>query len=233
MRKGEEKKQDILTTAEKLFCLRGYRETSVQDILDALKTSKGSFYHHFESKDAVLITICAQRAERACEAAVAKLEAMEAPIERINTLLHMAMPIRKEEVTFLSMLMPLLLSQEGRTVAACYQDALRDAFCPLLTEEIRRAAEQKAIYPPKQPQLADLILTMINRCWMHAAQLMLDSILHAHQITPDMLEDELSLYRMAIERLLDAPFGSVEVIRLREWFDVAQTIERRIHVPKS
>ena len=65
MRKGEEKKQEILTVAERLFCLKGYRETSVQDILDVLKASKGGFYHYFESKEAVLETLCTERAQKA------------------------------------------------------------------------------------------------------------------------------------------------------------------------
>lgn len=232
VRKGDEKKQDILTVAEKLFCLRGYRETSVQDILDALKTSKGSFYHHFESKDAVLITICSQRAEKAYASAVAALEQCDDPLKRINILLHAAMPIRQEETAFLSMLLPLLLTQEGRTVAGCYQDALRDAFKPLLAQELTSAAAAQVIFPPKQPALADLVLTITNRCWLHAADLMLQSILQAKTASPAMLDEELSLYRTALERLLDAPYGSLEIVRLRAWFDVAQTLERRVHVPK-
>ena len=68
MRKGDEKRQDILSVAERLFCQKGYKETSVQDILDVLKTSKGSFYHHFESKEQVLQKICESRAEAAARA---------------------------------------------------------------------------------------------------------------------------------------------------------------------
>ena len=41
MKKGDLRKQEILQTAEKLFCRKGYEQTSVQDILDQLKTSKG------------------------------------------------------------------------------------------------------------------------------------------------------------------------------------------------
>lgn len=44
MRKGDEKRQAILDVAEKLFYTKGYEATSVQDILDVLDTSKGSFY---------------------------------------------------------------------------------------------------------------------------------------------------------------------------------------------
>lgn len=62
MRKGDEKRQAILDVAEKLFYTKGYEATSVQDILDVLDTSKGSFYHHFESKEQVLgHPLCATR----------------------------------------------------------------------------------------------------------------------------------------------------------------------------
>ena len=60
MRRGDEKKQAILDVAERLFYHKGYEQTSVQDILDVLNASKGSFYHHFESKFTVLETLCVQ-----------------------------------------------------------------------------------------------------------------------------------------------------------------------------
>lgn len=62
MRKGDEKKAEILAVSERLFLTRGYEATSIQDILDVLHTSKGGFYHHFVSKDAVLSTLCTQHA---------------------------------------------------------------------------------------------------------------------------------------------------------------------------
>ena len=58
MKKGDIKKQVILQTAETMFCRNGYETTSVQDILDALHTSKGSFYHHYASKELLLEEIC-------------------------------------------------------------------------------------------------------------------------------------------------------------------------------
>ena len=53
MRKGEEKRQELLNAAEKLFCAKGYEGTSVQDILNVAEMSKGGFYHHFASKEDV------------------------------------------------------------------------------------------------------------------------------------------------------------------------------------
>ena len=63
MKKGDLRRQAILDTAEALFFERGYEETSVQDILDAMGLSKGGFYHHFESKMAVLEAVSARTGE--------------------------------------------------------------------------------------------------------------------------------------------------------------------------
>ena len=52
MRKGDEKRLELLNEAERLFCQHGYDKTSVQDILGATGLSKGGFYHHFASKEA-------------------------------------------------------------------------------------------------------------------------------------------------------------------------------------
>ncbi|MBO6092609.1 MAG: helix-turn-helix transcriptional regulator, partial [Oscillospiraceae bacterium] len=58
MLKGDIRKKQILETSELLFSERGYEATGIQDILNLLHLSKGSFYHHFESKEQVLKIIC-------------------------------------------------------------------------------------------------------------------------------------------------------------------------------
>lgn len=47
-------KSRIVSTAWKLFYEYGYDNTTVDDIVEASNTSKGSFYHYFETKDALL-----------------------------------------------------------------------------------------------------------------------------------------------------------------------------------
>ena len=60
MKKGDARRGELLAASEKLFYTKGYENTSVQDILDAVGFSKGGFYHHFDSKLAVLEAICQQ-----------------------------------------------------------------------------------------------------------------------------------------------------------------------------
>ena len=47
-------KSKIVTAAWKLFYKHGYENTTVDDIVEESQTSKGSFYHYFESKDDLL-----------------------------------------------------------------------------------------------------------------------------------------------------------------------------------
>lgn len=50
-------KSRIINAAWKLFSEQGYEQTTVEDIVYESGTSKGSFYHYFEGKDALLSTL--------------------------------------------------------------------------------------------------------------------------------------------------------------------------------
>lgn len=48
---------DVIRAAVELFALKGYANTSVQDIVSAAGVTKGAMYHYFESKDDLLFGI--------------------------------------------------------------------------------------------------------------------------------------------------------------------------------
>ena len=50
-------KKKIVSAAWQLFYEQGYDDTTVDDIIRQSGTSKGSFYHYFEGKDALLSTM--------------------------------------------------------------------------------------------------------------------------------------------------------------------------------
>ena len=47
----------IVSAAWQLFYEQGYEHTTVEEIIEASETSKGSFYHYFDGKDALLSTL--------------------------------------------------------------------------------------------------------------------------------------------------------------------------------
>lgn len=56
-RKRQSPKSRIIKAAWNLFYKNGYEETTINDIIAASKTSKGTFYHYFKGKDALLNTL--------------------------------------------------------------------------------------------------------------------------------------------------------------------------------
>ncbi len=50
-------KSKIVSAAWKLFYEQGYDNTTVEEIVELSGTSKGSFYHYFEGKDALLSSL--------------------------------------------------------------------------------------------------------------------------------------------------------------------------------
>lgn len=50
-------KSKIVSAAWKLFYEQGYEDTTVEEIIAESGTSKGSFYHYFEGKDALLSSL--------------------------------------------------------------------------------------------------------------------------------------------------------------------------------
>ena len=54
---GRNTRGRIFSAAWKLFYEQGYEDTTVEDIVFESATSKGSFYHYFDGKDALLGTL--------------------------------------------------------------------------------------------------------------------------------------------------------------------------------
>jgi AcrR family transcriptional regulator len=57
--RGEETHTHIIESAYQLFSRNGYETTSVADICESAGVSKGAFYHHFPTKQAIFLELMA------------------------------------------------------------------------------------------------------------------------------------------------------------------------------
>lgn len=51
---AQERKDEILDIADKLFKLKGFDQTSIADILNETKIARGTLYYHFKSKEEIM-----------------------------------------------------------------------------------------------------------------------------------------------------------------------------------
>lgn len=216
MKKGEIKKQVILQTAETMFCRNGYETTSVQDILDALHTSKGSFYHHYASKELLLEEICRTRAKNGMEKIISGLTDSMSATENINRLFSGAMPLNGENLSFLRMLLPVFTLPEGRQVRAGYADALTEMMLPSTVKEIERGNETGEFYCTDPQHSAEMCWLLIHDCWIRICMLIIRNEQAGSETDPAELLSLTENYRRCVERLLSAPFGSIRLMNLDE-----------------
>ena len=54
VKEPDERRSELIATAQQLFYAKGYESTSVRDIVKAVGVAQGTFYYYFDSKTAVL-----------------------------------------------------------------------------------------------------------------------------------------------------------------------------------
>jgi TetR/AcrR family transcriptional regulator len=74
--KFDDQREQILMVAARLFAASGYSATSMNEVAEALGTSKANLYHYVRDKYALLVDIC--------ESHIARLEAVVQEVEHQN-----------------------------------------------------------------------------------------------------------------------------------------------------
>ena len=225
MRKGDARRQEILRAAEKLFYMKGYENTSVQDVLMEAGISKGGFYHHFESKVKLLEEIALARTEEGYERAEAAVNASDgSAVDKLNILFDVGGFFEAGELDFIR-LMIRVIYQDGCVQLRDMIKKLRvEKYEPLLTKIVHEGAESKLFYTGYPDNVARLILLMDNALTDELAGAMAEG-----RENPECFSgfvDLLGAYRSGVERLLDAPYGSIRLVGLERISEVLKALER-------
>lgn len=79
----------ILRTAARLFRTRGYRGTTIRAISEQVGILSGSLFHHFSSKEQMLVEIMRNAAQSLCIRAEEEVAASSNPRERLQRLIRL------------------------------------------------------------------------------------------------------------------------------------------------
>jgi TetR/AcrR family transcriptional repressor of nem operon len=161
-------KQRLLDAGQAMLLEQGYNDLGVQALLDATGTPKGSFYHHFENKEAFALQVIDQYMRQVHQALEVCLgEQTRPPLERVRRFFELVAQGYRREGYLGCLLGGLGQELSGvsevfrRKVEACFSAiAGRIAVC---LEEARRLGELPADADP-QP-MANLLVD----CWEGAA----------------------------------------------------------------
>jgi AcrR family transcriptional regulator len=143
-RKARETRERIAQTALALFLKQGFEQTTLDAIADAADISRRTFFHYFESKEAILQAV-EDGAEEAFRAALAKAPATLAPIDAVRqALLDMISRFQSDEAEAIDRLMHGNDALRARKQANYERQerALFAALCEKWPQAARRPALQ-------------------------------------------------------------------------------------------
>ncbi len=75
VKKPDERRREMIEAAQHLFGIQGYEKTSMQDLMKHLNIAKGTVYHYFASKEALLEAVVETMID-------ASIEQMQSVLER-------------------------------------------------------------------------------------------------------------------------------------------------------
>ena len=218
MKKGDLRRQAILDTAEALFFQRGYEETSVQDILNAMGLSKGGFYHHFESKMSVLEAVSARRAEKKFTQAARELRASSlGALEKLNRLFSLVSIFEREQPEFVLLVLNVCFRGGDAALLRAIREVTLAQLGPLMDEIVVQGVREGVFYTRQLGGIGRLLLMLAHDVEDEAARLLI-----AGEGKPESVVsviDALNVYRDSVELLLNAPYGSVRL------FDVDRVLK--------
>jgi len=161
-------KEKILLTALKAFLRAGYRDVSINEIVQELGITKGAFYHYFASKDDLLAqiieTYCFSFLHEFADIISAPQTGIKEKLEQAANLLLSKLDFNKNEgIEYGSFL--LLMYDSMKRVAALKERVkiLYANIYGLVLANFRQAQQQRIIKADLDPEaLALNLITMIE-----------------------------------------------------------------------
>ncbi len=224
MKKSNVRREEILAVAERLFYTKGYEGTSVQDIITEMNFSKGGFYHHFDSKLAVLEAICAARAEEGCAQAQAACETMESAVDKLNALLHASVLLDRDNPGFAALLIGVAYREDGALMREKMKTTQLACMLPLVTQVVAQGAARGEFFVESAVDTAQMLLRLHLQFTDEIAFLIAAG--ENEDETAEAMVKKLSTYRTAIERVLIAPFGSISFVEAKDLRLLGQAVLR-------
>lgn len=194
----DERRNEILDTAERLFYTKGYTKTTINDILNEIGIAKGTFYYYFKSKDEVMHAIINRIVDY--DLVVAKEIAKDTELSVNAKLLKImlsqgqgAQPdSHKKELTE-------QFQQEGNEII--HQQTLAiiiKKLSPVLAEVVEEGVEQGLFHVERAQETIEFLLA--------GAEFIFD--LSSFQWTPQEQENRVLAFLELMENALGAQKGS-------------------------
>jgi AcrR family transcriptional regulator len=202
----EIRRAEILDAAFGMFIQRGYDNTSLNDVITGAGLSKGMFYHHFPSKEALLEALFARITDQGYAALEPIINQPKVdPKSRLQQVLVRGAEIRLESVEFTREVFQSLLRPENKDLYHRIEEAWASRMRPILTRIIAEGVEKKAFSTADPEGVADLLLQMQISAKYLVERGTVASTARARDAAAEELDRRMKMHAVVIARSLKLP----------------------------
>lgn len=213
------RRDEILDAAERLIYAKGYDQMTIADILHALHIAKGTFYHYFDSKQALLEAITGRMMDR--------IESLVRPIiddvglTAIEKLLRFFSSIGRWETTrktFILALLQVWYLDENAIVREKVRIMTLRRLAPLLTRIVHQGVAEGTLAAPYPDHAGEISLTILQGLEESIAWFMLAK--QHDDADFERMRTAIAAAHDVLEQVLGSPPGALRLIDfdvIKEW----------------
>lgn len=214
------RRNEILDAAQRLVYTKGYEQMTVQGILDTLQIAKGTFFHYFGSKQALL--------EALIERMLGEMEAVAIPIardphlpalEKLQLLFATMGHWKTERKDLMLALMRVWYADDNAIVRQKIYSAALRRIAPLITEIVCQGAREGTLATSYPEHTGEVIFSLFQGLGDAFAESLLSPEPGVGSL--EGVQCRVEAYNDAMERVLGVPLGSMMLVdaeTLRQWF---------------
>lgn len=154
VKEAEERKNEILDVAERLFGAKGYDSTSTNDILNEVGIARGTLYYHFKSKEEILDAMINRMTNRLVEKEEGIAAQKEVPVLQRFTMMMLALNV--SDGTFNQELMKQLHKPQNALMHQKMEQHLLSALTPINTALIKEGITQGICHTDYPKEVAEM-----------------------------------------------------------------------------
>ena len=220
VKKANVRRREIVETAQSLFYRKGYEQTSIQDIIDAVGIAKGTFYYYFHSKQELLDALV----DRISVQIIQDLEPMMnddrlSAIEKFNRLISDSTEMKFENRDVLKSYLQVYYQEDNAIMRERMQMESTRQIAPLLAKIIHQGMAEGIFLITIPGICAEIILQIIKNMSLTIIQLFLEG---EDTTTIETVKRIITVHEGAVARVLGAPPDLIEVADVdiyRRWFE--------------
>jgi AcrR family transcriptional regulator len=219
----------FVDAATRLIQTRGYEQLSIQDVLDETDSSKGAFYHYFDSKEALLQAVIA----RMMDAAIAAMMPIVADPDRsaadkLNGFFSGIAQWKAGRRDLMVRMIEVWISDDNAVVRERYRRAATARLLPLLALIVRQGISEGTFSATSPDHTAGVLTSLLLGSQESASRLFVAC--QAGEVSIEEVERAFDAFGEAYQRILGAPAGSIGMVddaMVRFWFEPEGTGKER------